>query len=488
MTPRTRALVVSVVLAGVAIAARCGYTLVLTGVPREWMVFGALTIASGFFTLKVPSIDSRLSISELFAFACVLQFGPEAGAITLAVDGIFVSIRHRLSMAQAAFNFAMLLLSVWTSGIVFFALSGTPAVLRRRRGHGPGDRSPWRNDRDLFRHQQRPDGHGGRLLLAASDRGDLAGALPAPAPELLRRGFRGVAARGGASRRPLRRDRADSAVAGDLVPDVPVVIRASRGLEAARVGAQSPAVVHRRDARDRDRRQRRGDARSRASSAAGHARARARARRGGRRSAQGARGSGAPARYRQDRGARAHPEQAREADRGGVREDEAPCADWRGDPFVDRVPVPRRADRPASPRELGRHGISGRAEGGADSARRPDPVCRGLLRRADIGPSVSAPYDGRAGAENHHGPPRDDVRPAGRGYVRCGLHADHARAGDRAAPGCAGHRRCARARAHGAAARNGQAGRRRGDRRSARGHEPRRVRCRVRRASRMSAR
>ena len=85
----------------------------------------ALTIASGFFTLKVPSIDSRLSISELFAFACVLQFGPEAGAITLAVDGIFVSIRHRLSMAQAAFNFAMLLLSVWTSGIVFFALSGS---------------------------------------------------------------------------------------------------------------------------------------------------------------------------------------------------------------------------------------------------------------------------------------------------------------------------------------------------------------------------
>ena len=126
MTPRTRALVVSVVLAGVAIAARdAAYVLASAGVPREWMVFGALTIASGFFTLKVPSIDSRLSISELFAFAWVLQFGPEAGAVTLALDGIFVSIRHRLSCAQAVFNFAMLLLSVWASGIVFFALSGT---------------------------------------------------------------------------------------------------------------------------------------------------------------------------------------------------------------------------------------------------------------------------------------------------------------------------------------------------------------------------
>jgi putative nucleotidyltransferase with HDIG domain len=125
VTPRTRTLVVSVVLVGLAIAARCGYVLASASVPREWMVFGALTIASGFFTLKVPSIDSRLSISELFAFACVLQFGPEAGAITLALDGIFVSIRHRLTLAQAAFNFGMLLVSVWTSGIVFFALSGT---------------------------------------------------------------------------------------------------------------------------------------------------------------------------------------------------------------------------------------------------------------------------------------------------------------------------------------------------------------------------
>jgi len=125
VTARTRALVVSVVLAGLATAAWCGYVLASASVPREWMVFGALTIASGFFTLKVPSIDSRLSISELFAFACVLQFGPEAGAITLALDGIFVSIRHRLTLAQSAFNFAMLLVSVWTSGIVFFALAGT---------------------------------------------------------------------------------------------------------------------------------------------------------------------------------------------------------------------------------------------------------------------------------------------------------------------------------------------------------------------------
>ena len=125
VTTRTRLLVGSVVLAGAAVAFRCGSVLLLANVPKEWLLFGVLTLASGFFTLKVPSIESTLSISELFAFACVLQFGPEAGAVTLALDGIFVSIRHRLSFAQALFNFGNLLLSLWTSGIVFFALSGT---------------------------------------------------------------------------------------------------------------------------------------------------------------------------------------------------------------------------------------------------------------------------------------------------------------------------------------------------------------------------
>src|SRR3954471_18106586 len=125
VTRGTRILVAAVLLAGVAVALRCGSVLLFAGVPREWLVFGVLTLASGFFTLKVPSIESTLSISELFAFACVLQFGPEAGALTLALDGIFVSVRHRLRFAQAVFNFGMLLVSVWASGVVFFALSGT---------------------------------------------------------------------------------------------------------------------------------------------------------------------------------------------------------------------------------------------------------------------------------------------------------------------------------------------------------------------------
>jgi putative nucleotidyltransferase with HDIG domain len=125
MTPRSRTFVGLVTLIGAAVAVRCGYVLVYTDVPREWLLFACLTIASGFFTLRVPSIESTLSLSELFAFACVLQFGPEAGAIALGVDGIVLSLRQRFTGVQATFNFAMLIVSVWSSGVVFFWLSRT---------------------------------------------------------------------------------------------------------------------------------------------------------------------------------------------------------------------------------------------------------------------------------------------------------------------------------------------------------------------------
>src|SRR6476469_7521188 len=99
MTLRSRAFIGAVALVGAAVAIRCGFVLVHTAIPREWLLFACLTVAAGFFTLRVPSIESTLSLSELFAFACVLQFGPEAGAVTLALDGVILSIRQRFTVA-----------------------------------------------------------------------------------------------------------------------------------------------------------------------------------------------------------------------------------------------------------------------------------------------------------------------------------------------------------------------------------------------------
>ena len=59
------------------------------------MLFAVLTMASGMLTLKVPSIEARFSVSEAFAFASVLLFGPHVGVLTLALDGIRISSAGR---------------------------------------------------------------------------------------------------------------------------------------------------------------------------------------------------------------------------------------------------------------------------------------------------------------------------------------------------------------------------------------------------------
>jgi putative nucleotidyltransferase with HDIG domain len=103
-------------------------TLLRAAVPAEWVLFAILTIASGMLTLKIPSIETRFSVSEAFAFASVLLFGPEVGVLTLALDGIRISVRWKMNRTQTLFNFANLGLSVWAAGRVFFALSGTPPL------------------------------------------------------------------------------------------------------------------------------------------------------------------------------------------------------------------------------------------------------------------------------------------------------------------------------------------------------------------------
>jgi putative nucleotidyltransferase with HDIG domain len=126
LSPAGRLLVALVGASGVAVVVFSVVVLMGASVPLEWLAFSLLTFATGFFTLKVPSIDVLLSISEVFAFSCVLLFGPEMGAITVAVDGLLLSYRAKHSAPQTIFNFGNLTLSVWLSGKLFFVAAGVP--------------------------------------------------------------------------------------------------------------------------------------------------------------------------------------------------------------------------------------------------------------------------------------------------------------------------------------------------------------------------
>ncbi|HEX6463327.1 MAG TPA: HD domain-containing phosphohydrolase [Vicinamibacterales bacterium] len=113
---------------GIVVVARSATTLASAAMPLAWVLFALLTIASGMFTLKVPSIETRISISEAFAFASVLLFGPYVGVVTLALDGIRISVRWKMTPGQTVFNFANLALSMWAAGSAFYALSGVPPL------------------------------------------------------------------------------------------------------------------------------------------------------------------------------------------------------------------------------------------------------------------------------------------------------------------------------------------------------------------------
>jgi putative nucleotidyltransferase with HDIG domain len=93
----------------------------------SWLALAALTVLTGSFTVKIPGLVARLSVSEPFVFAATLWFGPSVGAVTAALDALIMSLWlmpglktvHRLS-----FNISVLVISIWTASQIFFAISG----------------------------------------------------------------------------------------------------------------------------------------------------------------------------------------------------------------------------------------------------------------------------------------------------------------------------------------------------------------------------
>jgi hypothetical protein len=119
-----RALVAAVGVSGLVVAVNAIAVRWGTDIPIGWVAFSLLTFASGLLTLKIPSIDALLSVSEIFAFSCVLLYGPELGALTVTIDALLLSLRRKHGVAFTVFNVGNLTLSVWSSGLLFFMTAG----------------------------------------------------------------------------------------------------------------------------------------------------------------------------------------------------------------------------------------------------------------------------------------------------------------------------------------------------------------------------
>lgn len=127
LRPAAKAYIIGVVLAGAAAVAQSAYRLYASPLDLQWLILAGLTLLTGFFTVKVPAINARISVSETFVFASVLLFGAEAGTITVLLESLIILFwmppggrqPHRL-----AFNMAAPTVAIWVSGSVFFLFSG----------------------------------------------------------------------------------------------------------------------------------------------------------------------------------------------------------------------------------------------------------------------------------------------------------------------------------------------------------------------------
>jgi len=93
------------------------------------ILLAALTMAGSRFTIKVPGRPATVSVSEVFVFASVLLFGPGPATLSVALDGLLISLTHQnRRVYRLLFNVAEPAIATWCAGSVFFAIAHLDAL------------------------------------------------------------------------------------------------------------------------------------------------------------------------------------------------------------------------------------------------------------------------------------------------------------------------------------------------------------------------
>lgn len=126
-----------VATAGIVAVAHSVLTLVRNPVGVQWFVLAGLTLLSGSFTVRIPTIPARLSVSETFVFAAAILFGPEAATTIVVLDTLVISLWRRRSWTRSAsrvlFNMAAPSVAILVAAHVFFMMAGIPPLYHAPR-------------------------------------------------------------------------------------------------------------------------------------------------------------------------------------------------------------------------------------------------------------------------------------------------------------------------------------------------------------------
>ncbi len=110
---------------GAAVLALSVYRMAAAWPGYHWLILAYLTILTGAFTIRIPRVDSKLSVSDAFVFINLILFGTAAGVLTAALDGMIGSMRCGTPSRRnwtVPFNTAALAISAFAAGEAFFRI------------------------------------------------------------------------------------------------------------------------------------------------------------------------------------------------------------------------------------------------------------------------------------------------------------------------------------------------------------------------------
>ena len=117
-----------VVAAGVCVVLESLYSISEAPVDFNWLVLAVLTLLSGSFTVRIPGIPARLSVSETFVFAAALLFGPPAATMIVVLDTLVISFwlgrQSSPQWSRVTFNVAAAAVAIWIATHAFYYCTG----------------------------------------------------------------------------------------------------------------------------------------------------------------------------------------------------------------------------------------------------------------------------------------------------------------------------------------------------------------------------
>lgn len=90
-----------------------------------WLLLAALTLLTGSFSIKLPGVHARISVSEAFVFATVLLFGPAAATVVVTLDALVLTSWKRASSRsrlRGLFSMSAGATAIWGAAHIFMAL------------------------------------------------------------------------------------------------------------------------------------------------------------------------------------------------------------------------------------------------------------------------------------------------------------------------------------------------------------------------------